>query len=820
VKNAKQLLALIAILIGLNTYSNKRASEIYIDLQKLHSLKRVLYIAAHPDDENTKLLAYFSLGDKAETAYLSLTRGDGGQNLIGDELSEKLGVLRTQELLAARSYDRAIQFFTRAVDFGYSKTAEESLKKWGHDELLSDVVRIIRQFRPDVIITRFPPDRRGGHGHHTASAMLAIEAFEKAADPNYLPTQVMEVGTWQTTSLYWNTSYWWMKDIADSVAKYPDKYLTKDISGYNPLLGMSYNEIGSIARSQHKCQGFGAIVERGPRTEYFEHFAGEKLDESFFEKKKDSWTDIINADFEKYFDKFLTNFDFIHPKNNLESLLYIQKNLSSLPESPFKNEKITLCNEIIINSLGLYIEALADDFMVVRDDSASFSINALGRIKVPIEVLKISVNQHEISNYELSSEKDNHFKYTFKIKNRAPYTQPYWLKNPFENLFQVTESADLGKAQGAPTFNVELILLIGNQKIVIERPIIYKWREPSSGEKRREVISSPIISCNFESPIEIMRTGERKRIRILVRSFSDSISETITINTPKGWTSIPNQLHVEFDKTHSEEWFEFELEAGDAAENGEITLSIEGLGKAYSYEEIAYDHIPTQTLQTTAKTQCIALDAKIVEGKIAYIKGVKDAVPSAISQLGFEIDQFEVEDLSQIDLTAYQSVVLGIRIYNVHPELSNHHEKLYEYVKNGGNLIMQYNTASRSRKNNEFGPLPFKLSRNRVTEEDAVVTILNSDHPIMTFPNKISAKDFEDWVQERGLYFAGEWDEKYEALLSWHDTGEDAKEGGLIVLKYGKGQFVYTGISFFRELPKGVIGAYRLFANILSYKHE
>ncbi|MDC3352183.1 PIG-L family deacetylase, partial [Crocinitomicaceae bacterium] len=287
------------LLLGcLSAFSNETSAEIYHSLQKVHSLKRVLYLAAHPDDENTRALAWFSLEGKAETAYLSLTRGDGGQNLIGDELSESLGVLRTQELLAARSHDQARQFFTRAVDFGYSKSAEETLDKWGKDEILSDVVRVIRKFKPDVIITRFPPDKRGGHGHHTASAMLAIEAYSKAADPTYEPDQVAEFGVWQTDAVYWNTSIWWDKEL-DEKAEGNSEYIKKDIGGYDPLLGMSYNEIGTIARSQHKCQGFGAVIERGSRVEYFEHLEGTKLKNDFFENNNRSWSTLISADFER-----------------------------------------------------------------------------------------------------------------------------------------------------------------------------------------------------------------------------------------------------------------------------------------------------------------------------------------------------------------------------------------------------------------------------------------------------------------------------------------------------------------------------------------
>jgi len=797
-------------------HANNGNGEIFVNLQKLHSLKRVLYVAAHPDDENTRALAWFSLGEKAETAYFSLTRGDGGQNLIGNELSEELGILRTQELLAARSHDGAKQYFSRAVDFGYSKSAEESLELWGKEILLSDLVLVIRKFKPDVIVTRFPPDERAGHGHHTASALLAIEAFKKAADTSYSPGQVAEFGTWQATSIYWNTSYWWDENIKDLTVGDPN-YLITDIGGYNAQLGMSYNEIGTLARSEHKCQGFGGIINRGSRTEYFKYLEGEKLQNSFFEKSDRTWTSIADAQLEIDFTSALDNFDFVKVSNNVPLLLKILKRLKQLPSSYIIDEKVLGCETIIQDCLGLYVEVLGEQFSFTQGDLA-LKANLINRSELNVKLTKIEMSTGESLDFDDTLMFNKILSLDIVSSGKAPISNPYWLNEPFVNVFKVKDPGNLCAPESPSSIEIQFTLSVDNEEFTLSVPAIYKWRDPSYGERRRPLISTPVYSASFEQQQLLIKPGEQKEIRVKVKSFKDSLSTTLNILAPDGWSISPKNIAVEFNEMHAEEWFVFKVEAAKNAKPGSIFLSEKDGTKLFSYKEIAYDHIPTQSLFRTASLKCTAIDAQINVGRIAYIKGVDDAVPQAIEQLGFELDFFEVKDIPSIDFSKYNSVVLGIRIYNAHPELSNYSERLNTYVENGGNLVMQYNTASRSIKGKKFGPYPFELSRNRVTEEDAEVTFLDPEHQIMNTPNKITKSDFDHWVQERGLYFANNWDEQYTPLFSWADEGEEPQTGALIVAKYGKGQFVYSGISFFRELPDGVIGAYRLFANILSYQ--
>jgi len=813
----KNIILFFFIFFSLSTFANEPVDEIYVNLQKLYSLKRVLYVAAHPDDENTRALAYFSLGERAETAYLSLTRGDGGQNLIGDELSENLGVLRTQELLAARSFDGARQYFTRAVDFGYSRSAEESFLKWGKEELMSDVVLAIRKFRPDVIITRFPPDSRAGHGHHTASAILAIEAFEKANDPNYLPEQVAEFGVWKTTSIYWNTSVWWGEDIEEK-AQNSDKYLIQDIGGYNSLLGKSYNEIGTLARSQHKCQGFGGIIERGSRIEYFEHIEGARLKKSFFENNKDSWTNLINTNFETEFQNLLKNFNFIESEKNIPSLFKLREGILGLKDSSFKTEKLALCNSIIVDCLGLHVEVVSNDYAYVGGTEVEVSMNLINRSARLVKLVGYELSGNKKQKTDDLLNENERFQKKIKFQFQEPISGPYWLKNSFENIFEVTNRSDLGKPEEDPSAVGKIWILVDGLEMEIAIPVTYKWRDPSYGERRRKLISAPLYTVNFDQESVILKGKESKKIRMKIHGYEDEIQEFVNVVAPKGWKLSSNKIEFTLEDKHDEVWLEFDLIATDESRKGTLILTDKNGNKIHSYTDITYDHIATQSIFREAKVECVNLNVLINPSKVAYIKGVDDVVPQAIEQLGFEVEVFEVSNLALLDLSSYSSVVLGIRIYNVHPELTNYHEKLYKYVENGGNLVMQYNTASRSLRELEFGPVPFKLSRNRVTEEDAEVTFLMAEHPIMTTPNKLIKKDFDGWVQERGLYFAGTWDESYSALFSWHDQYEDPVNGALIVANYGKGQFVYTGISFFRELPKGVEGAYRLLANILSYQ--
>jgi LmbE family N-acetylglucosaminyl deacetylase len=793
------------------------SSAMYVQVQKFQSLKRVLYIAAHPDDENTRALAWLSLGEKAETAYLSLTRGDGGQNLIGDELGAPLGILRSQELLQARAIDGSKQYFSRAVDFGYSRSAEESFNKWNKDEILADVVQVIRQFKPDVIITRFPPDERAGHGHHTASTLLAIEAFEKAADVNFLPDQVRAHGTWQTTSIYWNASNWWNQGI-DSIARNNPDYLIFDIGEYNPLLGMSYNEIGTLARSQHKCQGFGSLIERGSRIEYFQHLGGVKLKNSFFEMSQRSWTSVVSKSLEKDFKTLVDKFNFTQPEKNVPLLLKIYGQLMGIQDKVLRAEKIALCEQLIAQCLGVHIDMTMDDYSYVGGSEVKLMLNVINRSSMDVKLAGVVSYRGEMTNDIPLTGLTNELKQIpIFIKTEQQPFQHYWLASKYENIFNVVDAKNIGNPEADPSLHFSIILEVNGRMIKYPTKAIYKWGDPSFGERQRDLVATPNFSVNFEEDVIVVNGNESKTIRMKLHNFKGDLADELAIEPPKGWVVEPSVLSVQSSVKHEEKWYSITLTPTDKAVSGELILLDKAGQPVQAMQEISYDHIPTQVLFSVVELPLKKMNVSIKKGLIGYIKGVQDGVPAAIQRLGFEIEMIELKDLATIDLNRFQTVVVGIRAYNVSPELINYNEKIGQYIHQGGNFIVQYNTASAAVKKMKIGPLPFEIGRDRVTEEDASVTFLEGTHPLLTYPNMLAADDFDNWVQERGLYFAEKYEADFTPLLSWHDTGKSPAKGGLIVASYGKGQMIYTGISFFRQLPAGVEGAYKLWSNMLSY---
>ena len=513
----------------------------------------------------------------------------------------------------------------------------------------------------------------------------------------------------------------------------------------------------------------------------------------------------------------LAGFDFVNPEKNVPELLSIKKGLETLPASKWTQEKLERCKQIILDCLGLFIEITGDDYAYVNGETIDLNLNMINRSNINVKLMAVNYAGDSVRTFNTTLPENEMVSAKISQMIWHKMSNPYWLEHTFVNLFKVSDSSNLGLADNKPRIIKTVTFEVAGEHLDVEVPVTYKWRDPSYGERRRAVVSSPDFSLNFDQKLAILKPNESKMIRMKVHSFKSDLKDEIRLSGPAGWTITPSVIPVNIKDKHEEIWIQFELKSAGNGARGPLKITNANGGDLYTYTEITYDHIPTQVIFKKAELECIKLEAKIKPGRIAYIKGVDDVVPQAIEQLGFKVSVYEVSDLSIIDLSMYQTVVLGIRIFNVHPELKNFEDKIYSYVEKGGNVVMQYNTASRGVRGQTFGPKPFELSRNRVTEEDAEVTLLKPDHRVMSYPNKITVKDFDGWVQERGLYFADNWDESYQPLLSWQDEGEEAQHGALIVGRYGEGQFVYTGISFFRELPNGVEGAYRLFANLLSY---
>jgi len=798
---------------------NYNAAELQIALQKLNVLGSVLYVAAHPDDENTSLLAYFSKGRKYRTAYLSLNRGSGGQNLIGPEKGAEIGIIRTQELLSARGVDGAEQYFTRALDFGYSKTAEETLAIWGKEETLSDIVWVIRNFRPDVIITRFPSSRSSGHGHHTASGTLIQEAFHLAADPKKFQEQLKHVKPWQAKRLYWNS---WRPGQAEI-----GRLLKVDIGEYNPLLGKSYSEMAAISRSMHRSQGFGVGARRGTRYDYFEHIAGDRATKDIFDGIDTSWNRLTDGrKTGRLLDSILKSFDPLQPSESLSALLGVYAELSTLDDTPWVKIKKEELLGVIQASAGLWIEAIADDFSAAQGDEAHVKTTIVNRSEHPFKVEKISFPQFGtdyVVNISLTENTPQSFDNTILIPKDHPISQPYWLKeDPQKGKSIVRNQEDRGRAENHPAIRVKISLRDQKNLLEYNVPLLYRWTERVDGEHYRPFEIRPLVTSKIEDKVSIFTRDEPKEINVRITSHAENISGKIRLKGSNKWHIEPAEIPFSLLGKYKETQVTFKVVPPKNSDQAELIAEAEIGGQRIdrAIVDISHPHIKRQVYFPQSRVKVVKLDIKRNGSKLGYIMGSGDEVSDGLSLLGYEVIQLDDSMLDNWGFSQFDAIITGIRAYNTRERLKVVQPKLLQYVKDGGTLIVQYN-VSRGLLTKDIGPYPFTIGRERVSMENAPVQILNPDHPLLNFPNKITGKDFEEWIQERGLYFATQWDEHYEAILASHDANESDKGGGLLYTRYGKGVFIYTGYSWFRQLPAGVPGAFRILANLISAgKHD
>jgi len=795
------------------------AARIKLKLKKLNFLGSVLYVAAHPDDENTRIITYMANDRLAETAYLSMTRGDGGQNLIGSEIRDLLGLIRTQELLAARRIDGGHQYFTRANDFGFSKSATETFEIWGKENILSDVIRVYRKFQPDVIITRFPADERAGHGHHTASAMLAQEAFDIANDPAQFPELAGQFGVWQPKRLYTNTGRWWNS----SINEHTPGVITLDVGAFSPLLGESYSEIAAISRSQHKSQGFGTTGTRGYQPEFLEFVKGEKAEKDVFENINTTWSRVKGgAKIQLLVDKMNKEFNPEDPAASIPMLLQIRKEISTLDASVWKMRKLDEVEQLLQDCLGLYITAKANNYWIAPAQQVITSIEIINRSSVAMTVEKIQAVDLSIDstlNAPLKTDVPLMLKTTKIIRASKGYSDPYWLRAPHTlGLFTVADPADIGKPENDPAISVLFTFMVAGEHLTVAKPLVYKENDPVKGELTRPFEVVPPVFVNLADGVMIFSNGNPKEVRVIVKSSSDrAISGNLRLNIPNGWKVEPAAIPFQLARKGEEQIKTFTLSPPVGEETGTMTAVAEVNGNMYdqSIQTIAYDHIPTQTLLPKAVSKLVRINLKREGNVIGYIRGAGDDIPAALRNMGYQVWEMKNEEVTAENLKRVDAVVLGIRALNTNDRIGFIMKDLLSYVHDGGTLVVQYNNNFGMETEN-FSPYPIKLSRDRVTEENAEVRILKPNSDVMNIPNAITSKDFDGWVQERGLYFPDKWDQNVEAILSMNDKNESAKDGSLLVSKYGNGTYVYTGLSFFRELPEGVPGAYRLFANIVS----
>ena len=802
------------------------STEIYEAVQKLNFLGTALYVAAHPDDENTRLIAYLANNVKARTAYLSLTRGDGGQNLIGTELRELLGVLRTEELLAARRVDGGEQFFSRANDFGFSKHPDETFSIWNKKEVLADVVRAIRKLKPDIIINRFDHRTPGTtHGHHTGSAILSVEAFDLVADKNAFPEQLSTLEPWQPRRLFFNTG-WWFYGSRENFEKADKSRLSSvDVGVYYPLKGLSNNEIASTASSQHLCQGFGRIAFRGSQEEYVELLKGDipKDNSNLFDGINTRWTRVKGGKaIGEILENVEKNFNFGDPSVHLNDLVKAYALIQKLEDKHWKTLKTEQIKRIIAATSGLFIEANASAGNAAAGDEITVALEVLNRSNNIMTLASVALgnNTEKTLNQPLENNQNWRERMTFTIAPTTKITAPYWLKEKGSlGMYEVSNKDLIGLPETPRAIQVHFKLKIEDVIIPFKKDLVYKYGNPAKGEIYQPFEILPSITVGLTDKVSIFADATPKKFPVKIKAHKANVKGDVALQAPKGWKISPLKASFNIAQKDEEQTVIFTVTPPNSESSGMVTPIVTSNGKTYTKNliEIDYDHIPKQSVLLAAETKVVRLNIKKSGSNIGYIPGAGDAIPESLQQIGYQVISIDPENINENNLNEFDAIVVGIRAYNVVQALKFKQKYLLDYVKQGGNLIIQYNTAGRRGIGiDNLAPYELQLSRDRVTDENAKVRFLAKDHGLLNFPNKITEADFNGWVQERGLYFPNKWGEEFTPVFSMNDKGESPKEGALLVASYGKGNYIYTGLSFFRELPAGVSGAYKLFANMLS----
>lgn len=794
-------------------------AELKQALNKLEVLGSVMYLAAHPDDENTRLIAYMANEKKLRTAYLAMTRGDGGQNLIGNDIREYLGIIRTQELLAARRTDGGEQYFTRANDFGFSKDPDETFNIWDRDDVLADVIWNIRRFRPDVIITRFDTarGREGMHGHHTASAILAQEAFTKAADPSVFPEQLEYVKTWQPKGLYWNTYNFGGSFTSEHSNE--QGYFEMDLGAYNELLGLSYDEISALSRSNHKSQGFGSTGRRGELKEYLMHWDGDLPKGDIFANIDQTWARVKGGgQIGQMIAKANADFNMEKPSAIVPQLIEIKKKIEGIEDEYWKELKLNELEFIIKGALGLYLEITANGYSATQGESVELNLEAINRSDVDVRLNALRF-EGSMTAQRIQKKLDNNVlvnsRTTFPINQEI--SQPYWLKDEGSlGMYAVKQQQLRGLAENPPAVMAILDVLIEGEVFHFETPVVYKENDRVDGEVYRPFVITPPVFVSMDATVIMFPDQEAKPVEVLVKSGKDNVSGVINLNLPAGWKASENNIKYSLANKGDEQRFQLSILPPKEPSEAYMTVEATYENKVYnsSLRVVDYDHIPTQTVFPKSEVKIVKLDLQKKGQYVGYIMGSGDDIPASLEQVGYTVDILDPEKINLEMLKNYDAVIVGVRAYNTVDRMNFIQPELMKFVEAGGTVITQYNTSMRDQP--AIGPYDFSISRDRVTVEEAEVRVIAVDHPVINGPNKITDKDFEGWVQERGLYFPDKWDEHYTPILSANDPGETPKNGGLLVTQFGEGYFVYTGYSWFRELPAGVPGAFRIFTNMIS----
>jgi LmbE family N-acetylglucosaminyl deacetylase len=814
------LIAILLLLVRVSYAQQVRpatSARIYHEMQQLNNLVNVLYVAAHPDDENTRFLAWMANGRHVRTGYLSLTRGDGGQNILGSEQGTALGLIRTHELLEARKLDGAEQYFTRAVDFGFSKNHDETFKHWNADTITYDAVWVMRMFRPDVVICRFPPDANAGHGQHAASAIIAEKAFKAVGDEKMYPDQLKYYKAWQPKRILFNAFRFGNRNTtSEDQFKLP-------VGQYDPLLGMGYGELAGISRSIHRSQGAGTPSTPGVQNEYFKLVAGDDLRTSLFDGIDTTWNRVGRTDIGADIKAMITRFDFNAPAASIPSLLAIRKKIGTVKDDYWRTQKMQEIDQLILDCAGFMAEAYTNVPQAVAGDNLPFTLKLVARSPIaPVQLNAIYWPGRD-SAVKLTLAPDSLFTFqrTLTIPADAPLTEPYWLSQPSSNpaLFNIPKAEFIGLPETPNYLTTNLKLQIEDVIFNVHVPLSYKKLDPLRGDLVEQLRIVPPVSVGFTSsfypqsgatvPVTVRVHANQNLGNFKLKVHNGTSAETI--NIPSLQQGRDTTITVSFNPQNSTR--------SQSQNTGSYQLNATAIvnGKEYNKTQtvIAYSHLPTLQYFSPATTNVVLQNWKSTAKRIGYIEGAGDKVPDVLRTAGLTVDMLKDADITPANLKKYDAILTGIRAANTEKQMLQWMPILLQYVSEGGTLVMQYNTLQ-DLSTDKLGPYTFKLSGERVTEEDAPITVLDESSRLLNYPNKITQSDFQGWVQERGLYYPVNYDEKYKTIFRMNDTGEKPLDASVLYTQYGKGYYVYTGLSFFRQLPAGNPGAIRLLMNMLS----
>ncbi len=796
------------------------------ELRSLATTGTLLHVAAHPDDENTHLITYFARARGYRTAYLSLTRGDGGQNEIGPEFDEKLGVARTQELLAARRLDGGQQFFTRAIDFGYSKSAEETLRFWDRREVLGDVVRVIRQFRPDVIVTRFSPTGGGTHGHHTASGQLGVEAFKLAGDPRAYPEQIAQgLAPWQPRRVVLNSGGFGRGGAPAA------KALRLDIGGVDPATGEGLGTIANRSRARHITQGFGSFGGRsggsGPNEQSFLLLGGEPATQDLFDGVDVTWGRYGAAGLEvgAHLQRIEADFRPEAPAALVPALLEVRRRLAALPPDALVRDRRAQLERLIQTCLGLQVAATAEQPEVAPGGRIEWRLTARVAAELPVRWVATELRTRRVADrpVTLAPGREAAQEVAETVPADAALTHPYWLREDgAAGIFRVDEPALIGRAEDAAAFPVRFLFDIAGHELAVTVDGEALERTPRGAERRRRVLVVSPLTLRFASGVEVFAPGATKDVRVEVTAGRGGAAGRLEPEVPAGWRVDPAAADFRLEREGVSGVVKFSVTAPASPGAGWLAVHADVGGRRYWNQrvEIRYDHLPPQVLQPRARARAVVVDVAVRGRTVGYLPGAGDATAAALAQLGYQVRTLRGADLTPAGLRGIDAVVIGVRAFNEREDLAAHLPGLWAWVEQGGTAIAQYNRPN-GLAASELGPYPLSIQgpapQLRVTDETAPVEVLAPSHPVVTSPNRIGPEDFAGWVQERGAYFPSSWDRaRWEPVLAMGDPGETPLRSSVLVARHGRGYYVYTGLAFFRQLPAGVPGAYRLFANLVS----